>query len=260
MICEICQSDSWQQVEEVPDVRYGRDGVSYKVVRCSNCHVMATMKDDALVNPWPHYPEQYGAFTAPVVTGKPRIPSRTHLPLLRYAITGRLSWLEHVSHDSNQRVLEVGCGTGRISSYLNAALNWDMTGIEPNPEAAAIARDAGLNVHTGTLEDYDGEGCFDIVILIHVLEHLTNPTASMKKIHELLKDGGKLVIAVPNAGSIERKLFGRYWDGWDIPRHVFNFGSSGKFVGRSVYRLQHIFRDINVLHVGIIGNISASSL
>ena len=223
MICEICQSDSWQQVAEVPDIRYGHDGICYNVVRCSSCHLMATMEGDVLVNPWPHYPEQYGAFNAPVVTGKPRIPSRTHLPVFGYAITGRLSWLEHVSHASAQRVLEVGCGTGRIASYLRAALNWDVTGIEPNPDAAEAAREAGLDVHTGTLEDYDGDGLFDIVIVIHVLEHLTNPAASMKKIRELLKEGGKLVVAVPNAGSVERKLFGKYWDGWDIPRHVYHY-------------------------------------
>ena len=223
MICEICHSDAWQPVADVPDVRYGRDDVCYHVVRCSNCYVMATMEGNVIVNPWSHYPEQYGAFTAPVVTGKPRIPSRTRLPIFKHAITGRLSWLDHVSLEPNQRVLEVGCGTGRISSYLKAALDWDMTGIEPNPEAAAIARDAGLNVYTGTLEDYEGDGLFDIVILIHVLEHLTNPAASMKAINGLLKVGGKLVIAVPNAGSVERKLFTRYWDGWDIPRHVYNF-------------------------------------
>jgi SAM-dependent methyltransferase len=132
-------------------------------------------------------------------------------------------------------VLEVGCGTGRISTYLRAALDWTVTGIEPNPDAAAAAREAGLDVHIGTLEDYDGDGLFDIVIVIHVLEHLTNPAASMKKIHELLREGGKLVVAVPNAGSVERKLFGKYWDGWDIPRHVYHYepGSLTELLARS---------------------------
>ena len=57
--------------------------------------------------------------------------------------------------------------------------------------------------------------------MLHVIEHLDNPNGSLQKIHNILKPNGKIVIGTPNAKTIDRILFRKYWDGWDTPRHIY---------------------------------------
>jgi hypothetical protein len=56
-----------------------------------------------------------------------------------------------------------------------------------------------------------------------VFEHLYTPITDLRKAHALLKPGGWLVIGLPNVESWEQRLFGKYWVGWDLPRHLYLF-------------------------------------
>jgi 2-polyprenyl-3-methyl-5-hydroxy-6-metoxy-1,4-benzoquinol methylase len=78
----------------------------------------------------------------------------------------------------------------------------------------------------GTLEDLDYSAeSFDVITLWHVIEHLRHPEQTLRKIFELLKPGGMLLVGTPNVTSVWSKLFGRYWDGLHIPFHLYLFNS-----------------------------------
>jgi len=47
---------------------------------------------------------------------------------------------------------------------------------------------------------------FDLVTMIHVIEHLDSPYNVLKEIHRILKPGGKLIILTPNLNSLVRYL------------------------------------------------------
>jgi SAM-dependent methyltransferase len=64
---------------------------------------------------------------------------------------------------------------------------------------------------------------YDVIVMWNVLEHLAYPVRDLVNIISLLKPGGWLVFSVPNIESIEARLFGRYWVGWDLPRHLYIF-------------------------------------
>ena len=64
---------------------------------------------------------------------------------------------------------------------------------------------------------------YNAVIFCHTLEHFANPVASIARAYELLKPGGVLWLAVPNYGSWQARLFGRFWFHVDAPRHYFHF-------------------------------------
>ncbi len=124
-------------------------------------------------------------------------------------------------------VLDIGCGGG---SFLRIAqeCGWDVTGIDPDPKAVANCRSQGLNVQHGGLELFDGKEClFDVITMSHVIEHVHHPVEVMKVCHRLLKPGGRFWIETPNVESLEHRLFGRNWLGYDPPRHLvlFNPGS-----------------------------------
>jgi SAM-dependent methyltransferase len=81
-------------------------------------------------------------------------------------------------------------------------LGYETRGIEPSPWYACFARDQlRAPVDNGTLDALAEEEEYDIVLLIHVLEHLRSPSETLDRIHGWLRPGGRLVIDVPNLAT-----------------------------------------------------------
>lgn len=123
------------------------------------------------------------------------------------------------------KVLDVGCGRGIILGELKQK-GYEPYGVEISEHAAWHARNkVGAEVHIGNLEEAPfPEGAFETVIFWHSLEHFREPFKALDKAKRLLKQGGLLVIAVPNSDSVQAKLAGSNWFHLDIPRHYFHFG------------------------------------
>jgi 2-polyprenyl-3-methyl-5-hydroxy-6-metoxy-1,4-benzoquinol methylase len=121
------------------------------------------------------------------------------------------------------RVLDVGCGNGCFLMQMRAA-GWEVSGVEPDPIAAAAAAAAGINVRTGLLEPgTQPEKYYDAVTLNHVIEHLHYPVETLRTCRQVLKPGGMIFIATPNFASTGHRLFGRDYFPLDPPRHLVLF-------------------------------------
>jgi SAM-dependent methyltransferase len=122
------------------------------------------------------------------------------------------------------RILDVGCGVGHFLNGMKRR-GWQVFGTEVSEEAAAYARERfDLEVFVGPLEQAEfPAACFDAVTLWHVLEHLHDPLATLREINRLLKNDGLLVFAIPNWDSVDARLFGEFWVGLDMPRHLYTF-------------------------------------
>jgi len=97
-------------------------------------------------------------------------------------------------------------------------------GTERSAEAAAQAP-AEIPVHVGDLLDIVlPKESYDVITVWHVFEHVRQPSETIRKIRSLLRPGGRLIIAVPNAQSTQAKRYGLHWFHHDPPRHLFGFG------------------------------------
>lgn len=107
------------------------------------------------------------------------------------------------------RVLDVGCGAGNISRPL-ARLGYAVTGLEPHQPTLAIARQSidgnRCQFFGESVETFQPQQPFDVIILSEVLEHLDTPVATLKKLHSWLVPGGWLLVSVPNGKSLEESL------------------------------------------------------
>ena len=64
---------------------------------------------------------------------------------------------------------------------------------------------------------------FDVITMWHVLEHIDNLKIQTEQLHRLLKDNGRLVIAVPNFMSYDAQYYKDKWAAYDVPRHLNHF-------------------------------------
>jgi SAM-dependent methyltransferase len=120
-------------------------------------------------------------------------------------------------------LVDIGCGEGMFLLQMQAA-GWDVTGIEPNPDAVALARSAGLNVLTGVLRpDTFPPESFDAVTMSGVLELLHEPVATLEICREILRPGGVLAVATPNLSSQGHAYFGPDWLLLSPPRSLVLF-------------------------------------
>jgi len=107
-------------------------------------------------------------------------------------------------------ILDVGCGTGDVLDGLPRDLV-SVIGIDCTPEMAARAQalhpgDAFLAAEASALP-FSPESS-DIVISLGTLEYLREPEGALAAIHRTLRNGGSLVVSVPNRRSIFRRLLG----------------------------------------------------
>ena len=142
-------------------------------------------------------------------------------PGLRDLGAGEFYWLTAVP---NGRLLDVGCGSGLFLARMRE-LGWQVSGIEPDPQAARIGRELrGLDIRDHAIDDLQ-PGSFDAVTLHHVIEHVPDPLATLAGVRRLIRPRGQLVVVTPNTRSIGRRIFQRNWIHWDPPRHLHLFSS-----------------------------------
>jgi ubiquinone/menaquinone biosynthesis C-methylase UbiE len=131
--------------------------------------------------------------------------------------------MEHFTGTANGRqLLDVGAYTG-VFVDIAARHGWDAWGIEPSLWAVDLARQEGLQMVGGTLEDSTFEdSSFDVVTMWDVIEHVANPMATMHAAYRVLKPGGFLVVHTMDLGSPFARLMGKRWP-WFMEMHLFYF-------------------------------------
>jgi SAM-dependent methyltransferase len=83
--------------------------------------------------------------------------------------------------------------------------------VEPSAWLADRARERGIVVHTGTLPHPGLTPPYDVVTLVDVLEHVTDPRGLMGEVRGLLRPGGRLLVVTPDASSVAARVLGPRW-------------------------------------------------
>lgn len=143
---------------------------------------------------------------------------------LRDIVGGIVMWLNG-AHPG--KLLDVGCGNGQFLATMRE-MGWEVLGVEPDGQAVKMAQKRfGLNVYEGALEKIAfPDDSFDAITMSHVVEHLSDPTGTLRECQRVLKRGGRLVLTVPNIESLGHRLYRESWRGLEVPRHLFLFSPS----------------------------------
>lgn len=201
--CRVCGADALAEVEGfgalprvTSDCKPFRSGGSLAV--CSGCGAVQKPADDT----WrAEAAEIYGAYTPyhssggteqavfDPVRGTPRSRSAV--------ILDRLARIRPLAETG--RVLDVGCGNGALlAAFAGMKPGWDLYGHDLSEiNLAQLKPIPGFRgLHTGALADVPGR--YDLVTMMHSLEHFEHPAAGLADLKGLVGDGGCLLIEVPN--------------------------------------------------------------
>lgn len=221
--CPLCEGAQSNHVLTGPDRLHDLPGL-FSVVECTSCGLKRTSPRPNAATIGFYYPDDYGPYKGTIVAdaaAKPTDLKARFVSLAKQFFDTKAAALPNMP--AKGRMLEIGCASGSFLHTMSQK-GWQVEGIEFSDAAANSARALGYHVDTGAVETVEKPHAgFDLIVGWMVIEHLHDPISSLQKMAKWIKPGGKLSISVPNAGSIEFKVFEERWYALQLPTHLFHY-------------------------------------
>lgn len=223
--CTLCKHNKFLLISKTV-----RDSKNHSVIKCKNCKHLQLFPIPSLKDEEIFYDNNLQDKNINFFGGIKENRIKSLNDTLR-----RVQFIQKIA-SKDDKILEIGSGHGFFIESLEK-LNYKITGIEISKEkrnlSKRIVKSPILNINLIT-ENLNLEN-FDLIVLFHVLEHISDPTDFLMKIKKMLRKNGKIIIEVPNSDDIQLqtnedyKKF--YWQRAHI--HYFNPKTLRKAVSKS---------------------------
>lgn len=200
--CWICGGENTQLVKPsnienltsesffITDSHFGMTGAIY---RCSSCQFLQCSELSEVLS----YYENLVDFAYDAGRPERSIQARKILELVRELQPGG-------------RLLDIGAGSGFLVEQA-IRMGYQAKGIEPSGWLQKMAAQRDLPVHLGTFPHPAVCGQWDVVTLIDVVEHVSDPVALLRHIAGGLSQDGIAIVVTPDVNSIAARVLGWKW-------------------------------------------------
>jgi 2-polyprenyl-3-methyl-5-hydroxy-6-metoxy-1,4-benzoquinol methylase len=215
--CPVCKSSSIHQLITVKD--HSVSGEEFPVWQCNLCQLRFTqdVPDEASIGVY-YQSQDYISHSN---TSKGLV-NRVYKKVRKHTLASKAALVRKYTKDRGA-LLDIGAGVGAFLDTMKQK-GWTVTGIEPDEGARRQASSLfGLEVKNTDILKSLPAGSFDAITLWHVLEHVHELHPYMDRLRDLLKESGKIFIAVPNYTSADAAAYGSSWAAYDVPRHLYHF-------------------------------------
>lgn len=178
----------------------GEDFTGKQIYRCDECDYVMT-PPAAIESASELYddPEYFDGWGCNMEFDYERFEPAVHRQVEQY-----LSFIKQ--HTSGQSLLDVGTGSGLLPHHARLS-GYQVEGTDLSKHVSeSLPAKAGFAVHHGTIEEIKFERTYDIITMLHVLEHTSNPLSTLGRAREILNDSGYLLVVVPNYRSFDTRI------------------------------------------------------
>lgn len=234
-ICHLCGHKEFAFFCEGIDRVHFIEG-TFRLYRCKKCSLLFIYPQPDDVTLARYYPETYYAYNnsdLPIGDsgGESKLGYYLKHPLKAanaFLYSKLLNHSRDVRISEGDHVLDVGCGAGRwlIEKKKLGAICY---GVDISREGLSRLKktEPAITTYCGHLwEAGFPDAHFDVISLCHVLEHVRQTGQLLEEIKRILKKDGILRVQVPNSQSLTRVIFGKYWMGLEVPRHIYVFSKN----------------------------------
>ena len=133
----------------------------------------------------------------------------------------------HKHYPQKGKLIEVGSGLGYLLNFFKQD-GWNVLGLEPNVGMCRYAEsEFGIKIIPTILEKAELEDrSADAVLMMHVIEHVSDPYSTLKEIYRILKPGGIFVMETPRYDTLMFKLLGKRERSLSCDGHIYFFTTS----------------------------------
>ena len=180
--------------------RVGADFTGKQIYKCDHCEyvstpISATAETTALYDD----PEYFDGWGCNLEFDYDRFDPAVHRQVQNY--------LDFIGkHTQGNSLLDVGTGSGLLPQMARAR-GYDVEGTDLSKHVSEnVPAKAGFPIHHGAIEDIKFQRKYDVVTMLHVLEHTSNPLSTLERCRDLLNEGGYVVVVVPNYQSLDSRI------------------------------------------------------
>jgi SAM-dependent methyltransferase len=215
--CPICENRELEEYLRTKDFTFSKE--EFILQRCKSCGFRFT-------NPIPeeeNIGNYYGAenYMSHATQSKKGLMPFVYKRVRNINLKRKIKQLK--KHAKGNVLLDIGAGNG---FFLDSAQRHGFLvhGLEPGEKARSIAKnDFGLDLKDpGEINKIESNSV-DVITMWHVLEHVYHLKRDIREYTRILKEDGVLIVAVPNIDSFDARYYQEYWDGLDLPLHLYHF-------------------------------------
>jgi len=226
MICNICKNEDYR-IFKAREMYYGMNDC-FDYLECSNCGCIQIV--DVPTDMSIYYPlKDYYSFQKKELNIIQSIlqKQRDRYAVFRSGFLGHLVYkkfpfeflyfLGTLKLNPDLKILDVGCGSGRLIHSLEGIGFKNLTGIDPYIAEETIGEN--LSIMKKTIFDLPDINRFDLIIFSHSFEHMIDQFEVIDKVERLLNRNGYCIIEMPIKSDYIWKLYRENWLQLDAPRH-----------------------------------------
>lgn len=228
--CRICDNSDTNPAFRVPEMMFG-SGETFQYFQCSRCGCLQIEEIPSDMSRY--YGPEYYAYSNEIekkvfkpveyarhLRNEYAVFDRGVIGRFLYAIYPRpeLRVLSIVSVRKDMRILDVGCGYGKLLGLLHCMGFTNVAGVDPFiKENSPMPK--GFPIHRKRLEEMEGN--WDLIMFHESFEHIPDGYTALRTVHHLLDTAGRCILAMPTVNSYAWERYGVNWVQIDAPRHCF---------------------------------------
>lgn len=238
MYCILCGKDEFEVISNKV-----RDSVNYKIIKCKTCgHVQ--------IDPIPDIDEDTDFYNTD--SQSKELHSNMDLQQIKekstYDTSRRAQFVSDIA-TKDKKILEIGSGYGFFLEHM-VNNGYYVEAIELSEDRRELSKAyCNCNIYSYNImvdnipeELYEN---YDIIVMFHVLEHITKPEVFLRQASKMLKKGGKFIIEVPNLDDHMLGISNEYTEFFWQRAHVsyYSFEALNRLLVKSD------FKNINIMGI-----------